>query len=195
MSNSRANHCAGVTGGIAAYKACEVVSRLKKAQAQVHVIMTKNACEFVRPLSFQTLSGNPVATDTFANPQFWEVEHIALAQKADLFVVAPATANVIAKLAHGLADDMLTTTILATKAPVLISPGDEHQMYQAEVTQHNLNLAAQPRRSAVGPAGGLLACGDIGPYERAGGHCGRYPADAAPQWIMRLKPVTAGPTR
>ena len=152
----------GVTGGIAAYKACEVVSRLKKAQAQVHVIMTRNACEFVQPLTFQTMSGNPVATDTFANPQFWEVEHIALAQKADLLVVAPATANVIAKLAHGLADDMLTTTILATKAPVLIAPAMNTQMYQAEVTQRNLDTLRGRGMKTVGPGGGLLACGDIG---------------------------------
>lgn len=152
----------GVTGGIAAYKACELVSRLKKAQAQVHVIMTRNACEFVQPLTFQTLSGNPVATDTFANPQFWEVEHIALAQKADLFVVAPATANVIAKLAHGLADDMLTTTILATKAPVLIAPAMNTQMYRAEPTQRNLDTLLARGMKTVGPGGGLLACGDVG---------------------------------
>lgn len=189
----------GVTGGIAAYKACEVVSRLKKAQAQVHVIMTRNACEFVQPLTFQTMSGNPVATDTFANPQFWEVEHIALAQKADLFVVAPATANVIAKLAHGLADDMLTTTILATKAPVLIAPAMNTQMYQAEITQRNLDTLRGRGMKTVGPGGGLLACGDIGagrmsePVEivEAIEHLLAPQGDYAGLKVL----VTAGPTR
>lgn len=189
----------GVSGGIAAYKSCDLVSRLKKAGARVYVIMTKNACQFVQPLTMQTLSLNPVATDTFAAPQTWEVEHITLAQKADLFIVAPATANIIAKLAIGLADDMLSTTLLATRAPVLIAPAMNTQMYLAEPTQQNLITLQARGVHVVGPSGGLLACGDIG--------TGRM---SEPQEIVEaaasiLQPrgdfagihaiVTAGPTR
>ena len=112
----------GVTGGIAAYKSAEVVSRLRKQGAQVHVIMTENATKFVAPLTFETLSNHPVVTDTFARPDTWEVEHIALAKRAELFAIAPATANTLAKLAWGLADDMLSTTALATRAPMLVAP-------------------------------------------------------------------------
>ena len=112
----------GVTGGIAAYKSAEVVSRLRKQGAQVHVIMTENATKFVAPLTFETLSNHPVVTDTFARPDTWEVEHIALAKRAELFAIAPATANILAKLAWGLADDMLSTTALATRAPMLVAP-------------------------------------------------------------------------
>ncbi len=189
----------GVTGGIAAYKACDLVSKLKKAEAHVHVIMTKSACEFVQPLTFQTLSGNPVALDTFNNLQYWEVEHIALAKKADLFVVAPATANVIAKLAHGLADDMLTTTILAARSPMLIAPAMNTQMYQAEATQQNISTLVSRGVFTVGPEGGMLACGDVG--------AGRMsePADILAACEEILAPrgdftglraaVTAGPTR
>lgn len=107
----------GVTGGIAAYKSAEVVSVCAKQGAQVHVIMTENATKFVAPLTFETLSNHPVVTDTFARPDTWEVEHIALAKRAELFAIAPATANILAKLAWGLADDMLSTTALATRAP------------------------------------------------------------------------------
>ena len=119
----------GITGGIAAYKACEVVSRLAKAGCKVHVIMTRNACQFVQPLTFQTLSHNPVVVDTFATPTVWEVEHASLAQRADVLLIAPATANVIAKLAHGLADDMLTTTALAARAPLLLAPAMNTAMW------------------------------------------------------------------
>ena len=112
----------GVTGGIAAYKSAELVSRLRHFGATVHVIMTCNATEFVSPLTFQTLSANPVVTDTFHAPEYWNVEHVALAKLADLFVIAPATANILAKMACGIADDMLTTTVLATKAPILVAP-------------------------------------------------------------------------
>ena len=152
----------GVTGGIAAYKSCHVVSRLVKAGAHVYVVMTKNACEFVTPLTFETLSRNPVAVDTFARPRTWEVEHIALAKRAELFVIAPATANIIAKLAHGLADDMLTTTCLATKAPLLLAPAMNTAMWQAEVTQSNLRTLIARGAKTVGPEGGMLACGDVG---------------------------------
>ena len=112
----------GVTGGIAAYKSAEVVSRLRHLGANVHVIMTRNATEFVAPLTFRTLSANPVVTDTFAAPEEWNVEHVALAKLADLFVIVPATANILAKMACGIADDMLSTTVLATKATVLAAP-------------------------------------------------------------------------
>ena len=111
----------GVTGGIAAYKSCEVVSRLRKAGAAVHVIMTRNACRFVAPLTFETLSNHPCVTDTFDRPEQWEVEHVALAKRADVFVIAPATANIMAKLACGIADDMMSTTALATRAPMLLA--------------------------------------------------------------------------
>ena len=152
----------GVTGGIAAYKACELVSRLKKAEAEVYVIMTKSACEFVQPLTLQTLSGHPVAVDTFSNPQYWEVEHIALTKKADLFIIAPATANIIAKLALGLGDDMLSTTMLASTSPLLIAPAMNTYMYQAEATQKNLAVLKARGAHTIGPDGGMLACGDVG---------------------------------
>ena len=152
----------GVTGGIAAYKACEVVSRLRKMGADVYVIMTKNATAFVTPLTFETLSNHPVVTDTFARPETWEVEHIALAKRADVFAVAPATANILAKMAHGIADDMLSTTVLATKAPVLVAPAMNTGMWTAEITQEN--CAALKKRGVhfVGPDAGYLACGDTG---------------------------------
>ena len=152
----------GVTGGIAAYKACEVVSRLKKLGAGVFVVMTKNACEFVRPLTFETLSGNPVVSDTFARPLTWEVEHIALAKRADLFVIAPATANIMAKMAHGLADDMLSTTVLATRAPILLAPAMNTGMWENAATVENVRALKARGVFLVGPAGGLLACGDSG---------------------------------
>jgi len=112
----------GVTGGIAVYKALDVISRLKKEDVEVHVIMTKSAIEFVNPISFESLSQNIVIYDMFEEPKVWEIQHIALAKKADLFVVVPATANIIGKVANGIADDMLTTTIMATKAPVIFAP-------------------------------------------------------------------------
>lgn len=152
----------GVTGGIAAYKACEVVSRLRKMGAEVYVIMTKNATEFVQPLTFETLSNHPVVTDTFARPETWEVEHIALAKRADVFAIVPATANILAKMTHGIADDMLSTTVLATKAPVLVAPAMNTGMWTAEITQ--ANCAALKARGVhfVGPDAGYLACGDSG---------------------------------
>ena len=152
----------GVTGGIAAYKACELTSRLRKAGAQVYVIMTKNACQFVSPLTFETLSNHPVATDTFDRPATWEVEHIALAKRADVFVIAPATANILAKMAHGIADDMLSTTVLATKAPVLVAPAMNTGMWENIATQDNVKLLRQRGIRFIGPEGGFLACGDTG---------------------------------
>ncbi len=152
----------GVTGGIAAYKAVEVVSRLKKLGANVDVVMTKNATEFVAPLTFETLSGRPVVTDTFQRPERWEVEHVALAKKADLMLVAPATANLMAKLAAGIADDMLTTTLLATRAPILLAPAMNTGMWEASATQQNLQTLLARGVHTVGPESGLLACGDTG---------------------------------
>ena len=152
----------GVTGGIAAYKSAAIVSRLRKSGIQVHVIMTENATRFVAPLTFETLSNHPVVTDTFARPETWEVEHIALAKRAEVFVIAPATANIIAKLAHGLADDMLSTTALATKAPLLIAPAMNTGMWTAEATQKNVQLLRDRGVQFIGPEGGFLACGDTG---------------------------------
>ena len=152
----------GVTGGIAAYKACELTSRLRKAGAQVYVIMTKNACQFVAPLTFETLSNHPVVTDTFARPDTWEVEHIALAKRADVFVIAPATANILAKMAHGIADDMLSTTVLATRAPVLVAPAMNTGMWENAATQENVETLRRRGVRFIGPEGGFLACGDSG---------------------------------
>ena len=152
----------GVTGGIAAYKSAEVVSRLRHLGADVHVIMTKNATEFVAPLTFRTLSANPVVTDTFAEPEEWNVEHVALAKLADLFVIAPATANILAKMANGIADDMLSTTVLATKAPVLVAPAMNTGMWTAKATQQNVSMLKSRGVQMIGPESGKLACGDEG---------------------------------
>ena len=152
----------GITGGIAAYKACELASRLRKAGAETYVIMTKNACEFVAPLSFETLTNHPVVTDTFARPETWEVEHVALAKKADIFVIAPATANIMAKMACGIADDMLSTTVLATKAPVLVAPAMNTGMWENIATKANVETLKKRGVHFVGPDGGYLACGDSG---------------------------------
>lgn len=152
----------GVTGGIAAYKSAEVVSRLRHSGAKVHVIMTKNATEFVSPLTFQTLSSNQVVTDTFAAPEYWNVEHVALAKLADIFVIAPATANILAKMANGIADDMLSTTVLATKAPVLVAPAMNTGMWTAPATVQNVKTLRERGVFVVGPDSGILACGDSG---------------------------------
>lgn len=152
----------GVTGGIAAYKAADLVSRLKKSGAEVFVIMTDHASEFVMPLTFQTLSQNPVATDMFEAPATWEVEHIALAKKADLFIIAPASANVIGKVAHGIADDMLTTTVMATRAPVLFAPAMNTQMYLNPVVQRNIGILKELGYHFEDPGTGRLACADVG---------------------------------
>ena len=152
----------GVTGGIAAYKSAEVVSRLRHLGANVHVIMTKNATEFIAPLTFQTLSANSVVTDTFSTPETWNVEHVALAKLADVFVIAPATANILAKMACGIADDMLSTTVLATKAPILAAPAMNTGMWTAEATRRNVITLRERGVEFVGPASGMLACGDEG---------------------------------
>ena len=152
----------GVTGGIAAYKSAELVSRLRHLGAEVHVIMTRNATEFVSPLTFQTLSANQVVTDTFQAPEYWNVEHVALAKLAEVFVIAPATANIIAKMAAGIADDMLSTTVLATKAPILLAPAMNTGMWTAEATKANINVLRSRGVIFAGPECGILACGDEG---------------------------------
>ncbi|WP_040211635.1 bifunctional phosphopantothenoylcysteine decarboxylase/phosphopantothenate--cysteine ligase CoaBC [Clostridium polynesiense] len=152
----------GVTGGIAAYKALDVISKLKKLGYETHVIMTKAACEFVTPLSFQSLSQNMVITDMFEEPKAWEIQHISLAQKADLILVVPATANIIGKVANGIADDMLSTTIMATKAPVIFASAMNTQMYANPIVQQNINKLKQFNYKFIEPASGRLACGDVG---------------------------------
>lgn len=152
----------GVSGGIAAYKACELVSRLKKLNADVHVIMTASAAKFVTPLTFQSMSLNQVAVDMFESPKYWEIEHISLAKLADVLVIAPATANVIGKLAGGIADDMLTTTVLATKAKVIIAPAMNTNMYENPVVQRNISYLSELGYSIISPEEGRLACGDVG---------------------------------
>lgn len=151
-----------VSGGIACYKACEVVSSLRKAGADVRVVMTPNATQFVSPLTFETLSNNPVAVDTFRRDTPWEVEHVSLAKRADLVIVVPATANVIDKLACGIADDMLTTTLLATKAPVLVCPAMNVNMYENPAVQDNMALLRRRGFAFVDADEGFLACGDVG---------------------------------
>lgn len=152
----------GVCGGIAAYKACDIVSKLKKLDVEVHVIMTKSACEFVAPMTFQTLSQNFAITDMFEEPKTWDVEHISLAKKADTFLIVPATANVIGKIAGGIADDMLTTTVMATKAPVIIAPAMNTNMYENPIVQDNIEKLKRYGYKFVEPASGRLACGDLG---------------------------------
>lgn len=152
----------GVCGGIAAYKACDIVSKLKKLDLNVHVIMTKSACEFVAPMTFQTLSQNFAITDMFEEPKTWDVEHISLAKKADTFLIVPATANVIGKIAGGIADDMLTTTVIATKAPVIIAPAMNTNMYENPIVQDNIEKLKGYGYKLVEPASGRLACGDLG---------------------------------
>ena len=152
----------GVSGGIAAYKSAYLASRLVKAGAEVHVIMTEHACNFIHPITFETLTGNKCITDTFDRNFQHSVEHVALAKKADVFMVAPATANVIAKLACGLADDMLTTTFLACRCPKLVAPAMNTAMYENPVTQDNLKTLSRYGVGVVQPASGYLACGDTG---------------------------------
>ena len=152
----------GVTGSIAAYKAVDIVSRLKKCGADVHVILTREAAEFVTPLTFREISGQPVAMDMWAPVQEFHVEHIALAKLADLVLVAPATANILAKAANGIADDMLSTTLLATKAPVWFAPAMNTNMYEHAATQHNMEILRTRGSHIIEPAAGHLACATSG---------------------------------
>ena len=161
----------GVCGGIAAYKTVELVSRLVKFGAEVHVIMTAAATKFVAPLTFREISGQPVYTTMWEEPKLWNVEHIALARKADFFVIAPTTANMIGKIANGIADDFLSTTVMATTAPVLIVPAMNTEMYKNAATQANLVILATRGFHIMSPESGMLACGTSG--------VGRLPEPAA----------------
>lgn len=152
----------GVSGGIAVYKVLDVVSKLKKLNINVNIIMTKSATQFVTPLSFQSLSQNYVVCDIFDDSKTWDVEHIALAKKADLFLVAPATANIIGKIANGIADDMLTTTIMATNAKIVIAPAMNTNMYKNKILQKNIKTLKDLGYHFIDPDSGRLACGDIG---------------------------------
>ena len=189
----------GVTGGIAAYKMANVASALRKAGAIVHVIMTKNATEFITPLTFETLTNNRCIVDTFGRNFQYDVAHISLAKAADLMLIAPATANVIAKLAHGLADDMLTTTALAARCKKLVAPAMNTAMLENPITQDNLKQLEHYGFGIIQPAVGLLACKDVG--------SGKLPEpevllDAVARELAREKDllgvrvtVTAGPTQ
>ena len=189
----------GVCGGIAAYKAVDVVSRLVKCGATVHVIMTAAAAQFVTPLTFREISGQPVYTTMWEEPKLWNVEHIALARRADLFVIAPATANMIGKIANGIADDFLSTTVMATTAPVLLVPAMNTEMYLSAATQTNLKTLADRGFHLMTPESGPLACGTAGIgrlpessaiVERIAAH---FSAGKSLQGVRLL--VTAGGTR
>lgn len=183
----RANVVLGVTGGIACYKAADIVSRLSKEDIGVDVIMTEHACQFVQPLTFQTLSKNPVVTDTFSSPKYWEVEHIALAAKADILLIAPATANVIGKIAGGIADDMLSTTVMAVDAKkVLLAPAMNTHMYDNPVVQDNMKKLRSLGYRFIEPGEGLLACGDVGKGRMA------EPEDIVSEVLACLAGETAG---
>ena len=189
----------GVSGSIAAYKIAYLASSLKKLHADVQVIMTKNATEFITPVTFESLTGNKCLVDTFDRNFEFSVEHVALAKKADIFMLAPATANVIAKAACGLADDMLTTTFLACRCPKYISPAMNTQMYENPVTQDNLKRCRGYGMHVIDPAVGYLACGDTGAGKMPDPsvlldyiiHEIGYRKDLAGKKIL----VTAGPTR
>lgn len=189
----------GVTGGIAAYKAANLASLLVKQHANVQVIMTRNALNFITPNTFEALTKNKCLTDTFDRNHPWEVEHISLAQKADLAIVAPATADTTAKLANGLADDMLTTTLLACTCPKLIAPAMNTRMYENPVTQDNLRRLEGYGWTVIEPASGLLACGDVGKGKFPDEHLIleyilqklAFPKDLAGKKVL----VTAGPTQ
>jgi len=152
----------GVTGGIACYKVASLASALVKQHCNVHVVMTRNATEFISPLTFEQLTGNRTVVDTFDRNHTFQVEHIALADRADLVFIAPATANVLAKLAHGIADDMLTTTVLACDCPKIAAPAMNTRMYLNPVTQDNLDLLRRYGWEIIQPASGRLACGAVG---------------------------------
>ena len=189
----------GVTGGIAAYKIASLASMLKKQHANVRVIMTENATNFITPTTFESLTGTKCLVDTFDRNFEFQVEHVSLAKQADVFMIAPATANVIAKVAHGLADDMLTTTFLACRKPKYIVPAMNTQMYENPITQDNLELCRKYGMHVIEPASGYLACGDTG--------AGKMPEPellfqyliqeiAFPKNLAGKKVlVTAGPTR
>ena len=149
----------GITGGIAAYKACGIINYLKKEGANVDVIMTNNACKFITPLTIETLSGNKVVCDMFETPDYIDVKHISLANKADLFLIVPATANIIGKVANGIADDMLSTTIMATKSKVVFALAMNNGMYENKIVQDNIKKLKEYGYYFIEPAYGHLACG------------------------------------
>jgi len=189
----------GISGSIAAYKIAYLASALMKLHADVHVLMTQNATNFINPITFETLTGNKCLVDTFDRNFEFSVEHVSLAKKADVVLVAPATANVIAKLAHGLADDMLTTTVLACTCKKIISPAMNTRMFENPITQDNLRICEKYGMEVISPASGYLACGDTG--------AGKMPEpETLLQYILRELGykkdlvgkkilVTAGPTR
>lgn len=189
----------GVSSSIAIYKAASLCSALKKQGADVHVLMTENATKMMSPVIFEQLTGNRVCVDTFDRNFPWQVEHVALAKKADLLLVAPATANVCAKLAHGIADDMLTTTALACTCPKLIAPAMNTRMYENPVTQENLKTLTRFGWEVITPASGYLACGDTGAGKLPEPetlldhilHTLAYPHDMQGLRVL----ITAGPTR
>lgn len=189
----------GVSGGIAAYKSAGLASMLMKQHADVHVIMTANAANFINPITFESLTGNKCLVDTFDRNFQFQVEHVALAKRADIFLIAPATANVIAKIAHGMADDMLTTTFLASQCPKLIAPAMNTRMYENAITMDNLERCRSYGMNVIEPSTGYLACGDTG--------SGKMPEpDVLCEYLLqeiafekdlagRKVLVTAGPTR
>lgn len=189
----------GVTGSIAAYKIANLASALKKLNADVNVIMTRNATNFINPITFETLTGNKCLVDTFDRNFEYNVEHVSLAKRADIFMVAPASANVIGKIAGGIADDMLTTTIMAAKCPKLISPAMNTNMYENPIVQDNIKKLEHYGYEIIDPANGYLACGDTG--------AGKMPEpDTLLAYILRTIShekdmagkkvlVTAGPTQ
>ncbi len=152
----------GVTASVAIYKACDVVRRLKNEGFSVTVIMTLEAEEFIQPILFQSLSGNKVYRGLFEEPEDWEIEHVSLAEKTDLVLIAPATANIIGKLTSGICDDLLTCVCLATKAPILICPAMNENMYQNRITQDNIKKLKSLGYRFVEPTKGRLACGKVG---------------------------------
>lgn len=189
----------GVTGSIAAYKIANLASMLVKQHAEVHVIMTQNATNFINPITFETLTNHKCLVDTFDRNFQFHVAHVSLAQQADLMLIAPASANIIAKLAHGIADDMLSTTALACNAPILISPAMNTRMYEKPITQDNLDTLRNYNFTVIEPASGFLACRDVG--------TGKMPSeDVLMQHIIKEIAcekdlydkkilITAGPTR
>lgn len=188
----------GVTGCIAAYKSCEILRGLQKAGVRVKVVMTKNACEFVGPTTFRALTHEPVAIDTFGDGPGDPIHHVSLAEECDLFLIAPCTANVLAKMAAGIADDLLSTTALACTAPIAVAPAMNVHMYEAVATQHNMQVLASRGLHFIEPGEGYLACGDVGRGRLAD------PADIVASVLHMLERekdlegkrvvVTAGPT-